>query len=86
MVSSDKYREWREGRKGGGDRWGQLCVGVCECVWIHLLLDVPDLHAGRAAAAGAHEGLRPQLRDLCAPCLNTHTHTRTKLQTLSDFS
>lgn len=52
----------------------ELCVGVCE--WIYLLLDVPDLHTGRAAAAGAHEGLRPQLRDLCTPCLSTHTQTK----------
>lgn len=45
------------------------------CAWIYSLLDIPDLHAGCAAAAGAHEGLRSQLRDLCTPCLNTQIHT-----------
>lgn len=45
------------------------------CVCVYSLLDILDLHAGCAAAAGAHEGLRPQLRDLCTPCLNTQTST-----------
>lgn len=39
------------------------------CVCVSSLLDVLDLHAGRAAAARAHEMLRPQLRDLCTPRL-----------------
>jgi len=43
------------------------------CVRVHVrvgsLLDILDLHAGRAAAARAHEGLRPQLGNLGAPCL-----------------
>lgn len=66
-VQSDKYnrKEEKESEETGGGR----------CVWIYSLLDIPDLHAGCAAAAGAHEGLRPQLRDLCTPCLNIHIYT-----------
>lgn len=51
--------------------------GRCVCVCVYSLLDILDLHAGRAAATGAHEGLRPQLRDLCTSCLkctSTHKH------------
>lgn len=65
-INRDEQRE--------GERWRrQAEAGVCVCVY--SLLDIPDLHAGRAAAAGTHEGLRPQLRDLCTPCLKTQTHT-----------
>lgn len=45
------------------------------CVCVYSLLDILDLHAGCTAAAGAHEGLRPQFRDLCTPSLNTQRHT-----------
>ena len=47
----------------------------CDCV--HSLLDVLDLHAGRAAAAGAHERLSSQLWDLSTSCLR-HTNTDIK--------
>lgn len=52
-----------------------VCECVCARLCVYSLLDILDLHAGRAAAAGAHERLRPQLRDLCTPSLNTQTHT-----------
>lgn len=52
-----------------------VCVCVCASLCVYSLLDILDLHAGCAAAAGAHERLRPQLRDLCTPSLNTQTHT-----------
>lgn len=41
---------------------------------LYSLLDVLHLHAGCAAAAGAHERVCPQLRDLCTPRLKKHNN------------